>query len=223
MPTTYKGLTVPLSSDLADGPVAFRDYTDSLPTGDAVKAAQLPVGTVVSTVALVAPTGFLLLDGTLIAGGQSLWPALWAVVPAAWHVGTDLQLPNAKGRILIGIDPANTAIDAPGELAGSASLTGANLPPHTHTQAGTFTSGPQSADHTHMPPAGAQFVITAFSTALSVNSPGGAGAAGLSFPGGVSANHSHNTTISGETGPGPSTATPFLPPVLALNYIIKAA
>src|SRR5262245_34647960 len=31
MPTPYKGLTIPLSSDLADGPAAFRDYTDSLP------------------------------------------------------------------------------------------------------------------------------------------------------------------------------------------------
>lgn len=31
MPTTYKGLTVPIPTDLADGPTAFAAYTDSLP------------------------------------------------------------------------------------------------------------------------------------------------------------------------------------------------
>lgn len=31
MPTTYKGLTIPLHSDLADGADAFQDYTDTLP------------------------------------------------------------------------------------------------------------------------------------------------------------------------------------------------
>ena len=31
MPTTYKNLTIPLASDLADGPTAFAAYTDSLP------------------------------------------------------------------------------------------------------------------------------------------------------------------------------------------------
>lgn len=31
MPTTYKGLTIPVSSDLADGPTAFASYTDTLP------------------------------------------------------------------------------------------------------------------------------------------------------------------------------------------------
>lgn len=38
MPATYKGLTVPTSTDLADGPKAFRDYTDTLPASDALAA-----------------------------------------------------------------------------------------------------------------------------------------------------------------------------------------
>lgn len=31
MPTTYKGLNVPVSTDLADGPTAFTQYTDTIP------------------------------------------------------------------------------------------------------------------------------------------------------------------------------------------------
>jgi hypothetical protein len=223
MPTTYKGATVPLSSDLADGPAAFRDYTDSLGVSDAFKTGMVPIGTVLHNVRTVAPTGWLLLDGSTVANAQTLYPDLWAIVPASWQSGAALVLPNAKGRIIIGVDSADTAIDTAGELAGSGLIVAANLPPHTHTQTGTFTSGGQSADHTHMPPAGSQFIITAFSNALSVNSPGGAGAAGLSFPGGVSANHTHATTLSGETGNGPGASTPFRPPVLALNAFIRAA
>ena len=76
MPTPYKGLTVPLSSDLADGPAAFRDYTDSLPNGQFLAVATVPVGAVVSTVAAVAPTNWLLLDGTTVVGAQTAWPLL---------------------------------------------------------------------------------------------------------------------------------------------------
>lgn len=32
MPTTYKGLTIPVAADLADGPTAFAAYTDTLPS-----------------------------------------------------------------------------------------------------------------------------------------------------------------------------------------------
>lgn len=228
MPTTYKGLQVPLSSDLADGPAAFRDYTDSLPAADALASATIPVGSVVSTVAATAPANWLLLDGSTVAGAQTAWPKLWAVVPAAWRSGVDLLLPDARGRSIIGVDPTNVGIDAIGEKAGAATvaLAEANLPPHAHAQQGALTSGGASARHNHGSAAGggSQFLVTNFAAGYQ-SLPAGSGVSGTGLTGNDIQEHAHTTTLSGPTGNGNGTAAaiPLLHPVIAFNYIIRAA
>jgi microcystin-dependent protein len=47
------------------------------------------------------PDGWLLM-GQSISGADVTYPALWAVVPAAWKTGTTLNLPNMDGRVLMG-------------------------------------------------------------------------------------------------------------------------
>jgi len=221
MPTTYKGLTVPLSSDLADGPAAFRDYTDSLPQGDLFDTILVPIGTVVPTVRTSAPANWLLLNGLTIAGGQTLYPELWAIVPASWQSGVDLVLPNAAGRLLVGVDPATPAIDAVGEMTGAKTvvLVAANLPPHAHVQQGN--TGGASARHRHGASGGGQFVETAFAAGLQL--PGGAGAVGATLTNTDTPDHVH--ALSGNTGNGPGTSTPvsIMPPVIAFNYMIRAS
>jgi len=225
MPTAYKGTVIPLSSDLADGPAAFRDYTDSLPGADALSSATIPVGSVVSTVAATAPVNWLLLDGTTVAGAQTAWPKLWAVVPAAWRSGVDLLLPDARGRSIIGVDPTNVGIDAIGEKAGASTiaLAEANLPPHAHAQQGSFGSGGATARHNHGAAGGGQFIETFFGAGISA--PAGSGARGSSLTNTDTPDHAHFTTISGPTGNGNGTAAaiPLLHPVIAFNYIIRAA
>jgi microcystin-dependent protein len=226
MPTTYKGLTVPLPTDLADGPKAFQDYTDTLPTSTGLQTAMVPVGTVVFTCRAGPPAGWLVLNGVLVVGGQTLYPELWNVMPASWRVGADIQLPNVLGRLLIAIDPTGTLNDI-GELGGAATvaLTEANLPPHAHAQQGAHASGGASARHVHgtSGAGGSQFLITAF--AQGTAAPAGAGAIGASFTGNDLQDHAHTTTLSGPTGNGNGTAAPvsILPPVIAFVPIIRAA
>lgn len=200
MPTAYKGLMIPLSSDLADGPRAFQDYTDSLAASDVIKSI-LPAGAVISTVAATAPTGWLLLDGTLVVGAQTAWPNLWAVVPAAWRVGADLQLPDARGRLMVGVDPADTSMDAIGEKGGSKIITVGNLPSHSH--GGTTSTG---GAHVH------SGVMTFTGTGGNLNLTPGYNLGSTASAG------DHNHTIPAEGG-----GQPFMPPFIAFNWIIKAA
>jgi len=111
---------------------------------DAVEAAineSSPAGEVVMTVAAVAPTGWLMLNGQVVPNAQTLYPDLWAVAPAAWKSGVQLTLPNAATRFPIG---GGTV----GSVGGSSSKTisAANLPVHKHTISGTTTD---AVDHVH--------------------------------------------------------------------------
>jgi microcystin-dependent protein len=220
MPTTYKGLTVPLSSDLADGPQAFRDYTDSLPASEAFIEGMLPVGSIVATCRTTAPARWLLLNGVTVTGAQTTYPKLWAVVPASWQSGADLILPNAKGRTIIMLDPGDTAIDTPGELLGAKTvvIAATNLPPHAHAQQGN--TGGASARHRHGTTGGGQFVETAFAAGLQL--PAGSGAVGANLTNTDTPDHTH--TLSGNTGNGPGTSAPLnvMQPSIVMNYMIKA-
>lgn len=62
----------------------------------------VPAGSIISTIAAAAPTGFLLLDGSTVSGGQTIYPNLWAVIPAGWKSGANIALPDARGRTVIG-------------------------------------------------------------------------------------------------------------------------
>jgi hypothetical protein len=74
------------------------------------------------------------LDGWLIMGtnhvnADSLYPDLWAVVPAAWKSGTTLNLPAMSNRVLEGGGTLGASTGAT-----TATILAANLPPHVHTE-----------------------------------------------------------------------------------------
>src|SRR5262245_57453699 len=208
MPTAYKGTTIPLPTDLADGPKALQDFVDSLPASDLIAATSIPPGTIIVPCRTTGTVDWLLLDGSTVTGAQTTYPKLWAIVPAGWRSGADLILPDCRGRLLIGLDPANTAIDALADKSGAATaaLAEANLPPHAHAELGTIATTNESAQHNHGAAGGGQFVETFFGSSLQL--PGGSGARGGSLTGANVQSHNHSVTLSGNTGAGLGTAAP---------------
>ena len=207
----YKGTVIPISTDLADGPKAFQEFVDSLPAADAITAVDLPAGTILQTCRTTQPAGWLFLNGATVAGAQTLYPELWSVVPAGWHSGADLVLPDARGRMVIGLDPATASIDAIGEKAGALTVVigTTNLPPHTHT----LTS--DSHDH--------GLSDTSFSfigNKSGVNNSGGLQLATGGQPFTRTSADSHTHTVG--NGPGTSVPLSILPPVIAFNLMIRA-
>jgi microcystin-dependent protein len=123
-------------------------------------AVGTPVGTVVAYYGTVSPTGWLLCNGATFSA--TTYPLLAALLG-----GT--TLPNLKGRVLVGIDAAQTEFDVLGETGGAktVALSTAELAVHGHTQnahghtqnshghvaddnlAGAQNTGTVSADHGH--------------------------------------------------------------------------
>lgn len=205
-----------------------------------------PAGTVVMTMAAVAPTGWLFLAGQTVIGAQTLYPDWWANgLPAAYKSGANAVLPNMTQRFPIGQGTA--ALGTVGG-ANSKTLIEANLPPHAHVMNhdhGAVTSGGQSAHHIHF----LDMAATGFSEIVMQTVSGG-GAHSVYDVGDTStgatiggvpgietltdqdpstfspANHTHSVDLPnyvGNTGNGNGTATAIdtTPAYLALNFMVK--
>lgn len=97
-----------------------------------------------------APAGFLLCDGTAVS--RTTYAALFAVLSTTYGVGdgsTTFNLPNAKGRMIVGLDSAQTEFDTLAETGGAktVTLTGAELPAHTHTLSGRVPTSGSGESH----------------------------------------------------------------------------
>lgn len=169
----------------------------------------------------------------------------------AIYGGTSWSL--IQGKMLLGASSSHAVNSTGGSETHTLAVE--NLPSHSHVQQGTFTSGGQSANHTHGFTTGDVDANSALSThvhgtPMQLSNAGGGrgdwgltaagafggkvllanGAGGGAFSlssqgpsayghthsgatGGVSADHSHNTTISGNTGTtGSGTAFDTMPP-----------
>jgi len=109
-------------------------------------------GDVISTIRSSAPDGWLLIDGTLHVGAATSMPDLWDAAPASWKVGSDLQFPDARGRVVMAAGTgAGLTARTLGTLVGveSVTLTAAQsgLPAHNHTQNSHTHTG---VAHTHV-------------------------------------------------------------------------
>jgi len=145
---------------------------------------------------------------------------------------TTFNLPNLKGRMIIGYDPSDTSFDVLGEIGGSkgATLTTDNLPNHTHTattnSTGSHTHIITDPGHRHTMTtvnddfnnSGASYPSFAADSAGSMtwNSVINNNTTGITINSG--GDHSHTVTV-GATGL--SQQFPILNPYITLNYIIK--
>jgi len=121
-----------------------------------------PTGTFIMGGWTTDPSGYLILDGRVIANGATAQPALWALF-TGWRNSTNLMLPNADNAVPM---QATT----PGVVSGAMTktLVTANVPGHTHSivshthttpnHAHNFnhdhsaSSGYVSSDHSHTIP-----------------------------------------------------------------------
>lgn len=94
-----------------------------------------PVGEISMWATSSAPTGWLVCDGSAVS--RSTYSGLFAVIGTTYGVGdgsTTFNLPNLKGRVVVGRDAADADWDTLGETRGSKThtLTVAELAQHTH-------------------------------------------------------------------------------------------
>lgn len=97
----------------------------------------VPAGVVITWAGDTVPLGWLECDGSAIS--RTGYPELYAAIGTQYGAGngsTTFNLPNYRGRVLVGLDPAQTEFDAMGEAGGAKThtLTIAEMPAHNHQQ-----------------------------------------------------------------------------------------
>lgn len=204
--------------------ISRSDHVHALPAADVVRDAVLPPGVIIATGAAAAPSGWLLCDGTTVS--RTTYAALFAAVGTSFNTGgeagTDFRLPNAKGKVLTGLDAAQSEFNVMGDFGGAKthSITTAEMPTHNHSVDPPATNTNTSGGHAHTASNGQNFVTL-----------GGPAAAGLSVAAGgdstgftsTDPGHTHSVNISAfnSADAGGGGAMSLLQPYLTVNVIIK--
>lgn len=197
---------------------AAADTAEQTARTSAIAAAVLlasPPGVMTPYAGTTAPTGWLICDGTAVS--RTTYAALFTAIGTTYGVGngtTTFTLPNTKGRVVVGLDAAQSEFNVLGETGGAKThtLTEAEMPAHNHT-ATTASAG----THNH---SGGQTVFFADQfTSGRTAGPGSDGALVVASTQQASAGaHTHTVTVA-DAGSG--TAHSILQPYIAVNHIIK--
>lgn len=100
-----------------------------------------PVGSILEYIEPTVPNSlWIMMEGQTITNAQTTYPLLWAKIPASMKSGSSMIMPNTKGKVSVGRDPADPDFDTIGDTGGSKIP---QLPTHIHT----------SPQHTHPQPA----------------------------------------------------------------------
>jgi microcystin-dependent protein len=99
-------------------------------------ALLVPTGTVNAYAGLSAPNGWLICDGSAVS--RTTYATLFALISTTYGVGngsTTFNLPNLKGRVIVGFNAAESEFDSLGETGGAKThtLTTNEIPSHTHS------------------------------------------------------------------------------------------
>jgi microcystin-dependent protein len=184
-----------LTSDLAA--LAVADSAEVTNRNAAILVAT-PLGMVVPFAGAAAPTGWLLCDGSAVS--RTTYAGLFSVVSTAYGAGngsTTFNVPNLKGKVVVGRDSAQTEFDTLGETGGEKThtLTESEIPAHDH-----------ALEHASLG-AGVTLSEIAFSSGSGTNRYAVA----------------NGTPTLDTADAGSGAAHNNLQPYMALNYIIKAA
>ena len=98
---------------------------------------SLPAGIIIGYGGAAAPSQWLLCDGTAVS--RSTYSALFAAIGVSYGVGngsSTFNLPDYRGRVMVGLSSTDADFDTLGEKYGSKThtLTTAEMPIHTHAQ-----------------------------------------------------------------------------------------
>lgn len=222
--TDGKGLQIPGEGieDAAIGP----DHLNAAAL-DEIANIIIPTGSVLAFSGSSAPTNFLLCDGSAVS--RSTYAALFSLVGTTYGVGdgsTTFNVPNLKGRTIIGVDSGAavlTAAPTRGTALGEEkhTLITGELPVHTHTINDTgHTHTVSGTNNGGAPPANVvssgirgDSVITGGSNYSLATTATGAFSFSLNAD-----NHTTGITLNNN---GSGLAHNNLQPSLALFYIIK--
>lgn len=187
-----------------------------------------PVGSVSTYAGNQAPTGYILCDGSAIS--RTTYHALFQVIGTTYGSGdgsTTFNVPNLKGKFVVGFDSAQTEFDNLSETGGAKThtLTIAEMPAHNHNgltqSAGTHTHTITDPGHTHsyVNQPNTQNTDNAFSTETAADNSSVAQTSSSSVTGiTINSAGAHQHVIDSQGGGQPHNN---LPPYLVLNYIIK--
>lgn len=135
-------------------------------TLNAAILAALPVGVSLDYIESTAPAGWLAMIGQTVVDGQTLYPLLWAKLPASAKSGANIILPDTRGRVVVGYNSSDTDFDTIAETGGAKThvLTQAELP------AATISIDPPSTTVSVNPPS-TTFSIDPPSTSIVIDPP----------------------------------------------------
>ncbi len=169
--------------------------------------SKVPAGTINMFGGSSAPTGWLICNGNAVS--RTTYSGLFSIIGTTYGTGdgsTTFNLPNLKGKVVVGLDSGDTSFDALGETGGAKThtLSTAEMPTHNHGAGSlaapiyTTVGGTVTVPNIYTP-------LTSNYTEL--------------------ANELHyglNTTCVGSTAnAGSGSAHNNLQPYITLNYIIK--
>jgi microcystin-dependent protein len=134
----------------------------------------IPAGIISAYGGTTAPTGWLICDGSAV--NRATYSALFSAIGTDHGVGdgsTTFNLPNLKGRTIVGRDTSQTEFDTMGETGGAKThtLSTPEIPAHTHTYVLASSSSSGYLNDTY-----AGFVPILQSSAANTGSTGGGGA-----------------------------------------------
>lgn len=114
--------------------------------GGGAGGGRLPTGALIDWAGTVAPEGFMVCDGSVLARDE--FPDLFAVLGTSWNIGgeaaTTFRIPDFRGRAPIGAGTGSgLTARAVGQYGGAetVTLTEAQMPSHTHS----YNAGQSSA------------------------------------------------------------------------------
>lgn len=211
---------------------------------DAINVAQLnaliPPGSVITTAATSAPSGWLLCSGAAVS--RTTYAALFAVIGTTYGAGdgsTTFNLPDLRGRVAAGLDNmggtdagrldwANTIGTTGG--AQNHTLTTAEMPSHTHIQdAHTHTQNAHTHTqdaHSHGLSVGTVVLVGNGGGVAYMTSSGAYGTYNAATINNATATNQNTTATNNNTtatnqNTGGGGAHNNMQPTLLLNYIIK--
>jgi microcystin-dependent protein len=127
-----------VDSDAVAGVLNQNDYL----TKNDFELFTTPIGGVTTFAGTASPSNkWAICDGTAVS--RTTYSTLFTVIGTTYGVGdgtTTFNLPNLKGRVVVGVDSAQTEFDALGETGGAKThtLSVAEIPSHAHNVVSGF-------------------------------------------------------------------------------------
>lgn len=128
-----------------------------------------PSGTICIWPTNTPPSGWLICDGAAVS--RTTYGVLWTLLGTTYGAGdgtTTFNLPNLKGRVVVGRDAADTDWDTLGETRGAKThtLSAAEMPTHSHTvNSHSHTGNTGNTDPSHSHTISYEYVTSSFMAA----------------------------------------------------------